>query len=185
MNSPAIDQLKQLASPPLMPSHSEGDWSVVESAMELKFPEEYKQFIQTYGCVSFGGVFQVYNFLDEKDRVEALEYLDLLRNVQSEIKQERQIILEQFDGPSTQQTVMPLYPEENGLVLWGTFQDGWYFYWRPDGPPESWSIIVAFGLFERPHWVRDKSFLEFLIEFRRTPLNEVLRLPQNCFARHT
>ncbi|MFE7244731.1 hypothetical protein [Streptomyces sp. NPDC057580] len=37
----------------------------------------------------------------------------------------------------------PAFPESGGLLLWGSSIDGDEFYWRTEGQPNEWTVVVA------------------------------------------
>ena len=39
-----------------------------------------------------------------------------------------------------------LFPEPDGLLLWGFGQDRKHFFWHTLGPPESWKVIALYDL---------------------------------------
>jgi hypothetical protein len=55
---PAVAELRRLVPPPAHPDGADGDWAACERELQLRLPEDYKEFISAYGSGTICGFFR-------------------------------------------------------------------------------------------------------------------------------
>lgn len=131
----ALEELRNVLPPPETPREagSPADWAIAERALNFVFPGDYKEFVNVYGT---GGVNDFIWLISPMpvDR-PPLDQSYLLGPVAS-LRQMR----EEFGARACP---YPLYPEPSGLVAWGQTTNGDMLYWRTEGQPETWPVVIA------------------------------------------
>jgi hypothetical protein len=111
-----------LIPPPPNPVDATGDWGEVEARLGMRFPADFKQLIGAYGSGEMLGDLQLFNPLTvagQKRIASELKTLDDLR-----------------EGCGF---LWPVYPEEDGMLPWGSDSNGNVFCWFAQGEPDDWA----------------------------------------------
>jgi hypothetical protein len=121
-------------APPANPSDlpNEGGWQSVERRLEIKLPEDYKEFVACYGTGA------VDNFLWVLNPFSQNENLNLI--CQSAVRLDSQ---RQYSVESGTETPYALHPDASGLFPWGVTDNGDVLYWLCIGSPSAWMIVVC------------------------------------------
>lgn len=114
-----------------MESGSIEAFAPVEAQLSLLLPMDYKQLICGYGSGSWQEFLWVLNPFSRN------KYLNLVEQSRRLLEAERII---RGDWPDL--VPFALYPEEGGLFPWGITDNGDRLFWRTEGEPGSWPIIV-------------------------------------------
>jgi len=132
----SLSQLKLLVRPPLRPFEmgSLEDWPAVEQKLGIALPAEYRDFILTYGTGRFASFYLVYN------PFSVCKWLNLHQQVEQLCQQEREF---KKEFPSA--IPYKLFPDRPGLLPWAGDENGNYYYWLTEGPPDSWLVISQEG----------------------------------------
>lgn len=108
------------------------DWDEIEDELGTKLPWDYRLLIDTYGPGTFLGTFQIFG-----PRAKTTAF-----NLLSAYKDWRSCELE-VQRVSRGASGFIVFPDENGLLLWGNSIDGIPLCWDCRGGPDEWG--VAFG----------------------------------------
>jgi len=131
-----IKSLKKVMEPPLSPVEI-GDkekWDNLEKKLNIVFPKDYKEFINTYGTGGIGDFLWVLNPFSENTYQNLLEEMQRFQNAYVELKEEFRI-----DYP--RQT----FPNKNSLLIWGGTDNGDYLFWVYNKDLLEWKV----GIFEK------------------------------------
>lgn len=130
----SLESLKKLIQPPGKPSGvpNGGGWNSVERSIGIELPEDYKEFIATYGTGAVDGFLWVLNPFSRN------ENLNLINQATVRLDAQRQ-----FSAESGTKTPYPLNPDPNGLFPWGVTDNGDVLYWLCKGSPSTWMIVVC------------------------------------------
>jgi len=160
-----LESLSKLITPPISPvdSGTSKDWEEIEKLSGINLPDDYKQFITTFGTGQFG------NFLLPFNPFSSNQHLNLLKQVEMRLDSMRKMI----EIYGTDDYPYPLYPDADGLLPWGSTDNGDQLFWLTTGNPNNWSVVVHAprdGVFE--HYAESMtSFLEKLI--RRDVVSQI------------
>jgi hypothetical protein len=129
----SLEQLQQAIPPPPRPveTSAPGGWEAVEAALGTALPSEYKALISTYGTGGFNEFLYVFN------PFAANRYRNLL-TLKDDIL--RAYATSRAGFPDAYPD--PPFPEPGGLLPWARTDNGDEFYWKTDGQPDAWSIVV-------------------------------------------
>ena len=129
-----IEKLIAVASPPKcgVVTAAPDKWDKLEAKFHLKFPDDYKLLIKTYGAGKFADFFGVVNpFCKSSSSVEFEEFVRLRTRDMTEAK---------VSYPKTAVS-LPIYPQSGGLFPWGYTDNGETMCWLTDGKNSDWPII--------------------------------------------
>lgn len=124
-----IEQLKQVMPPPPEPVFpgSKKEWQAFEKRVGLKFPDEYFIVIHEYGSGRFlSGEVKVINPFDSDSEGFAERELERFRASRLEC---------------------PLPFPDVGIHPFGFDSNGTTFFWKTDGPPNEWEIVIENGAY--------------------------------------
>lgn len=153
----SLSELKKLVPPPTTPQDvgSLSEWENFEGQLGLKLPREYREFIFSYGSGQFAAFYAVFNPFSSN------RHINLLKRVEEICRFSRQL---QAECP--ERFPFPYYPENGGLLPWGSDENGNYYFWLTQGPPSKWVVVQdevrGYGI--ENHAV---SLTEFLIAILR------------------
>jgi hypothetical protein len=148
MTTRSIETLRQLVAPPEHPLYNDGKWEAVENDLGVQLPTEYKYLMETFGQGEFVGQVVCSGLF-------IASYLGPCRPS------------ERGEGFSAYfRTIDPipyaLYPDNPGLLGFGSYGDKDTIAWNTTGTPERWNII-----YHDPetgfHDLHDMTFIEFVI----------------------
>ncbi len=145
----SLEALKLLASPPAVPTAagSYDQWQHFEERLGLPLPEDYKQFINAYGMGEF---YDFLSIIGPFGRDDSLDQSDtLLHWIQSGSRgySSRKA---SFGRHSPEKFPFAAYPEPGGLLAIGGIETGGVIYYRTEGQPSQWTIVIY-----------DEEFYEF------------------------
>ena len=130
----SIANLCLIAPPPKSPKGigTASEWRQLENHFLLKFPDDYKQLIATYGKGRFTHFFSVVNpFYFAPPDIGHKEFVRLrlegIRLAKSSYPDEA--------------IPLPVYPEMGGLFPWGYTDNGETMCWLTEGESAGWPII--------------------------------------------
>lgn len=120
----ALDALKLLAPPPARPRDpgNRWHWPKVEHRLARPLPDDYRRYIQAYGTGCFGRFLWPLNPFAKPD--------------------EHNLLVAAEPAFDSRGRPLDAFAAAEGLVRWGHTDDGCRLYWRPDGEPDVWPVIV-------------------------------------------
>jgi hypothetical protein len=65
---PAVAELRCLVPPPAHPDGADGDWTACERELQLRLPDDYKEFISAYGSGTLCRSFEILSPFDSPQR---------------------------------------------------------------------------------------------------------------------
>lgn len=145
--------ITDIINPPIIPLEAPDrcQWASIETSLNLRLPEDYREFVATYGTGAVDSFLWVLNPFSKN------ENLNLVSQVDDRLDAQRR-----FFEESGKISPYPLYPSMNGLLPWGVTDNGDVLYWQCKGSPSAWPTIVCDGRSSR--WQETQlSFSQFLI----------------------
>src|ERR1043166_7380452 len=136
--TPSLERLIQVEPPPLVPvaTGSETGWSRVESALGLRLPADYKEYLAVYGAGQWADFFGVLNPFHEWKHSEAEGWREWMRSRLGSLDELRR----QF--PRDTAPFSP-HPAPDGLLPFGYNDNGGTLCWQVKGGPDSGPIRVV------------------------------------------
>lgn len=138
--------LEQLIGPPEA-SPIPVDWGELRDTLGLRFPSDYREFVERYPPVQFYEFFAVYH--------PTSPHWNLLRAARSQLDEIRQWQESpcKFKGgydPHTGTEIRgggtvdyPVHPDPGGLFPWGINVNAQKCLWLTDENPEKWTVVIA------------------------------------------
>jgi len=127
-----LDSLQRIMPPPAHPYNTGApdQWPSVEAQLGFQLPQDYKDFINTYGTGLIAGFMVIVspwcpNYVDNLIG----DYNGLLTAFR--LARERNLC------------PYPLFPEPDGLFPWGSDDQGHRLFWHQVGHPDKWPIVVG------------------------------------------
>jgi hypothetical protein len=126
----ALAVVTGLVPPPARPSGvgTLEQWRAAERELDLVFPTDYREFVFAYGTGTFATEYSVYS------PFWGAEYFDHVRYL-CQIERE-------FRVEFPNRVPYPVWPEPGGVFPWGSDQNGNYYLWLTDGPPDLWQVVT-------------------------------------------
>ncbi|MFI0939335.1 SMI1/KNR4 family protein [Streptomyces sp. NPDC021020] len=144
-----VDVLRTLLRPPARPVGAVEDWQAVVESWGTEFPEDYRDFLSSYGAGSIDAYLVIATALDPAGHGEST--LGDLTSVARSLAQE------QGDWS------YPVWPENGGLICWGATVDSAVLYWdTADADPDRWPVVVRSR--EEEFRVYDLGMAEFVVK---------------------
>lgn len=129
-----LASLRKIITPPLMPRENGRPeaWAEIEEALGTALPNDYKEYITTFGTGKMADFVWPYN------PFSANRFLNLLKQVPNQVGTLRQM-KEEFGD---EECPYPLYPEAEGLLPWGSTGNGDELFWLMIGSPNKWPVVI-------------------------------------------
>ena len=133
----AIDELTDLVPPPDTPSEvpTRPRWTAIERKLGVSLPNDYKEYVSTYGSGLLGNFIIVANPFSTNEGVELFSVISMLCDALRE-----RLANEGQDG-----VPFDIYPEIPGVLPWGGDENGNGLYWLTEGTAEEWPCLVGAG----------------------------------------
>lgn len=150
-----LEELKVLMPPLVPPPENKVDWSVAEEVFGIRFPNDFKQFILTYGNVIWCDLFRaIYPETDSREKCDASrsEVLDTIDTIFNDGFCDENG--DAIDG-------LRPYPNPGGLLPCLTDTNSSFICWLTSGDPENWTLVqwysgtVRFYKSDLTHFIRD------------------------------
>ena len=136
----SIERLGEILAPPMNPIDVPlaRAWSSIEKKF-CKLPDDYKNFIETYGSGCIDGFIWIFNpFASNRN-------LNLSDQVQVKIE-----ALNDLAKTFNEGIPFPLFPEPNGLLPFGVTDNGDVLFWQVTKDPVDWKVIINAA--REPKW---------------------------------
>jgi SUKH superfamily protein len=126
-----IDELLKIMPPPAQPRHNKVLWQDVYVETGLRFPQDYRWFIEAYGSGAIDSYLTVFDTHRYAENDIAFWTL-----CQATLEEYRSVRLQtQYQVP------FPIFPEPEGLVPCGLIKNGHSINWLTKGSPDDWTIV--------------------------------------------
>lgn len=126
-----ITSLSRVLPPPPSPKETKGDWLAFEGAIGTQLPDDFKEFIETYGSGTIGNFISVLNPFSSRENLnlatQARRQLDALERLHKDFGERRPY---------------ELYPTKGGLLPVAITDNGDVVHWLTNGDPNDWVIVV-------------------------------------------
>jgi hypothetical protein len=140
-------------------------WDSSRAEVGFDFPEDFRDFIDTYGSVVLNNLLSIWSPQIAPRRFNAPSGLSGFSNYVWFCSKEggQGILRERLRSRWPEGQPYPVWPERGGLILWGRSPRKHQCYWVTEGDDSnSWPIVVWF---DETEWLRfDMSFSQFLLE---------------------
>lgn len=158
----SLQDLIRVVPPPSVPDPIKGVTTTDTLGDIVALPSDYLEFMRVYGPGSFATRFP---FLDIYNLTDVSEQLSTSMQVAKEAHQNDPVCYP------------PPFPSISGLLPWGSYDQGYEFYWIVDGPSDRWRI---FADLRGTHPVFEMTMTEFLAHILCPSLPDYLGLiPEN------
>ena len=159
MNTTILD-LSKLMPPPAEPLDipSPDDWKRCEREL-TKLPNDYKEFIRTYGTGCVDDFLYICNPIAPN---ESLNIISLAAHVLE--------ALEEIACESPDHFSMPRFPTPGGFLPFGGTDNGDNLFWVTEGEPDQWTVAVM-GPRAPECFYHNAGMLDFLVAIIRRDVN--------------
>ena len=148
-----LKKLWKLLPPPQSPVENKGDWKEAEKEIGTALPEDYKEFISTYGTGSISHEFQIMNPFSKNKFFNLAIQHEAIRESWAELHEEFP-----RDHP------YPPWPNLGGILRWGTTGNGDDIFWLTKEMPNEWSVVVFHHSSARLIAYQGLGMARFLVE---------------------
>ena len=125
-----FEALKKVKTPPRNPRNNAGNWTQIESALQLELPSEFKEIIGIYGDVLWGDILWLLNPFS-KELQEYQADISQICGADREIRKEK-----------PEYYPFPIYPEQNGIYPWAATENGDTLYWITAFESNKWPTVI-------------------------------------------
>ena len=129
----SLNRLKGVLTPPVNPSKAGNSmgWSELEAVLGVSLPQDYKDYISTYGTGGIDNFIWILTPFDQDENVNFLARTEEMREAYLESKQQ----FPEYYKHS-------FFPEAGGILPWGYTDNGDELYWKTNEDEGMWTIIV-------------------------------------------
>jgi hypothetical protein len=158
--------LENLIGPPIKPAPI-NDWDTIEANLDLHLPADYKQLMARYSSFSLDTHLGLYipNPGDNPEESMRDGVLGMLRDLGPHEDEELEVVDDQ--GNVLERCYFPHYPNRDGLLPWGSTQNGDVCLWETKGDPNAWRVCISDGIFL---WRHSGGILDFLVKANKGKL---------------
>ena len=127
----SINLLTNVIEPPQKAVEAKGDWSAVESELGISVPDDYKDFIETYGTGRFDDFLNVLNPFSKIDNLNLIIQKEPILDSLAELR-----------DTFGEDIPYNLFPAANGLLPFAGTDNGDTLFWQTNEQPDQWTIVV-------------------------------------------
>lgn len=152
----SVESLTRVLPPPQAPLETGlfDEWEQVELTVGVSLPHDFKEFIKVFGTGRICGLFYLLNPFSKNEHLNLINQVPIRLDALSEIRK---------GYPA--EVPYPIFPEPSGLLPWAYTDNGDVFYWRTQGAPDAWTVVLQDTGFEIWEEYNDSlsGFLERLL----------------------
>jgi hypothetical protein len=169
----SIAELVSVLPPPSIPTEvgPQSDWADIEIVLGTPLPQDYKDYINSYGT---GSIFRFFQVLSPFSAISPCN----LCSRGSEILDAYRVTWAAYPQYSPP---YPPFPEPDGLLPWPVTDNGDTACWLTKGAPDDWIIVVCDNKFSEEHDEFQTSMTGFLAGWIRQEMVPVV-FPDNVFT---
>jgi len=131
--------LKEILSPPAICAEEDRQaWARVEERLGTRLPADYKAFIDAFGLGSIDSFIWIFSPFTRNQYVNLERKLEVVGDVLAQLAQ------------CGEQIPFLYFPASGGLFPFGSTDNGDSLYWKTDGEPDLWPVVVNEA--RGPHW---------------------------------
>jgi hypothetical protein len=174
-----IDALKSVLTPPIQPTYTgtPESWRQVERQLGYILPHDYKLYIDTFGEGSVDGYVIIFDPFSVNGVSNYPAYPEAILEVYRSEYMSTDWKIEVYGKVKNQKSMVKYWPEKGGLLPFGMTNNGDFLFWRTNGPPDQWTIVIN----RRSHSDRliefDMNLVEFLTRFVRKEFDDLKLSP--------
>lgn len=130
----SLAELLKVLPPPSNPHCAVSDpvqWQAVGAKLGTRLPTDYKDFIGTYGTGTIGDFITIFS------PFSPFTGINLAWNVRHILEWEREL-QRNIQGYFP----LPLFPESDGLLPFGSTYNGDTLFWQTQGEPDNWTVVT-------------------------------------------
>jgi hypothetical protein len=129
----SLARLTELVPPPAHPTEvgTREEWEQKERELGTKLPEDYRQFVFTYGTGLFGNLYVVLNPFAASEHIALVPRSRAICEIYREIKERE----------GAEAVPYPIFPERGGLLPCAVDQNGNFYFWLTKGRPGAWRVV--------------------------------------------
>ena len=153
-----LAQLKTVLPPPIS-LIAVGGWREVEQELGTALPDDYREFVATYGAGTIDGFLSIFT------PAGPTKWIDVIWRSRDHDD------LPTLFTRREQHPPFDAFPSPGGLLAFGQTDNGDVLYWKTDGSPFDWTVVVFPG--------RDPDYFEFdgaMTDFLTRVLSRSLRV---------
>lgn len=126
----ALTEVTALIPPPPRPSGvgTPEEWRAIERELGLTLPTDYREFVSTYGTGRLAVEYLIYSPFWGAEYLNHVRYLCQLET--------------DFRAQFPHRVPYPVWPEPGGVLPWADDQNGNYYLWLTEGPPDQWEVLT-------------------------------------------
>ena len=165
-----IQKLLDVLKPPSQPAEvgNPDSWVDLEKNINSLLPSDYKSFLSHYGTGWVGHFIIIWNPFAENDYVN---YIYRLNEFLTDVKMTKQ------DRPVSEIDdlfPLPFFPDEAGLLPFGSSVNGDTFFWRTNGKPKEWRIAIN-RIRSSNYEIHDMSLVDFIYNLQLAKLDTFIK----------
>lgn len=128
-----LKEVKKVLLMPNQPLHTGNadKWHEFESSLGIILPEDYKEFIMTYGTGGIDNFIWILTPFEHDENINFMAKMNVMLSSYEESK-----------GKFPQYYKHDVFPKSEGLLPWAYSENGDEIYWLTSSNPNKWSIVV-------------------------------------------
>lgn len=138
----SINSLVNVIEPPRNAAEAKGEWFIVKRELGTSVPDDYKDFINTYGTGRFDNFLNVLNPFSEIDNLNLIVQKEPILNGLIELR-----------DTFSENIPYSLFPAMDGLLPFAETDNGDTLFWQTSGQPNNWTVVVKDS--------RESEYLEY------------------------
>jgi cell wall assembly regulator SMI1 len=142
----------------------EQDWQAVEEKLDLQFPQDFKDFINTYGSGEIGNQLRFFSPKVNPVTQKSILLEKIINNAKSD-----QEFIEKYPNNHSE-IPFDIYPKKPGLITVCSDSVGNRFCFQTDENPDNWKLVYLFNKSEK-NFVYNGSLTDYLVAMYENTLS--------------
>ncbi|TDC58810.1 hypothetical protein E1200_32940 [Actinomadura sp. GC306] len=119
------------------------DWDGLRGRLGMRLPRDYMELCRRYPLLDVDEFLGIFHPVENSEGENLVTWAEDILGAAAEL-------IEKF--PTLDLVPFPLYPAEGGLFPWGVTDNSDHLFWRTEGDPDAWTVVVAEHSYGKGAW---------------------------------
>ncbi|MBB4777967.1 SMI1/KNR4 family protein [Actinomadura livida] len=119
------------------------DWDKLREQLGIRLPSDYMELCRKYPSLNVDDFLGIFHPIEDAEGENLVSWAEDILGAAEDL-------IEEF--PTLDLVPFSLYPVAGGLFPWGVTDNSDHLFWRTEGDPDTWTVVVAGHSYDKGAW---------------------------------